>query len=224
MLPRTTSLEKSPSPQTTDNETDSESRSQLPARFTFNDLPNNERLIEAFQNRFIRLRLHGTRLPKNYTVNLMLPSANNFASPIPRIRKSHKRRRTQNNDDTQSTLIDSSLSPDALADSETYVALDSDIEEDMTTRFNNAYPGSTNSINSVHQRKWFMLLDRRSSGFRLGRTGRWEREGEAGFETFYVQGRDVERSVVTGRLARDVENDEGLEGYTGRKGWVGITH
>ena len=48
-----------------------------------------------------------------------------------------------------------------------------------------------------------------------------EAEG-AGFESFLVRGRDVERSVVTGRLAREVESDEGVQGFVGRSGWVGV--
>jgi hypothetical protein len=70
------------------------------------------------------------------------------------------------------------------------------------------------------------MLDRRSSGFKSssgkGKAAVWERDGDAGFETFWVRGRDFERSVVTGRLAREVESDEGVEGYVGRGGWKGI--
>jgi hypothetical protein len=39
-----------------------------------------------------------------------------------------------------------------------------------------------------------------------------------------VRGRDYERSIVTGRLARDVESDEGVEGFVGRGGWVRIEY
>lgn len=72
-----------------------------------------------------------------------------------------------------------------------------------------------------------MLLDRASSGFVQDKgTGKWIRRGEVegeGFEPFFVQGRDFERSVVTGRLAKEVESDEGLVGFSGRSGWMGIT-
>ena len=34
-------------------------------------------------------------------------------------------------------------------------------------------------------------------------------------------GRDVERSVVTGRTAGQVMRDEGVEGFVGRRGWKG---
>jgi hypothetical protein len=104
--------------------------------------------------------------------------------------------------------------------------IDTDAEEDAQTRLDNAYPGATNSIGSVHQRRWFMLLDRRSSGFVLERgEGVWVRSGAKegeGFEPFLVRGAEYERSVVTGRLAREVESDEGCEGFVGRSGWVGV--
>jgi len=71
-----------------------------------------------------------------------------------------------------------------------------------------------------------VLLDRESSGFEC-QNGTWSRRvlpnGElGGFNPFLVQGREHERSVVTGRLARDVESDEGCEGYVGRGGWKSI--
>jgi len=106
--------------------------------------------------------------------------------------------------------------------------------EDHTTRLTNAYPGATNSINSIHQRRWYLSLDRHSSGFvpkyspsnrPSGRT-EWVRRLEGGqllgFEPFFVRGREVERSVVTGRLAGEVLRDEGVEGYVGRRGWRAV--
>lgn len=134
--------------------------------------------------------------------------------------------------------------------------------EDETIRLTNAYPGAVNSIGSIHQRKWFLSLDRANSGFvqvkdkRSGRVtwsrrrnmnrahdGRRKSSGEddggddglgskeeqqdeedepGGFDPFFVRGRDHERSVVTGRLARDIMADEGVEGYVGRLRWKGI--
>lgn len=98
---------------------------------------------------------------------------------------------------------------------------------------NNAYPGSTNSIGSIHQRRWFITLDRANSGFEPEpSTGsgkktwvrkRDPRTGElTGFEPFYVRGPDAERSVVTGRLGRDVFEDEGVKGFIGRRGWTPV--
>ena len=78
-------------------------------------------------------------------------------------------------------------------------------------------------------------MDRYASGFRplprekenknKGGRREWVRRcGEGGellgFEPFFVRGRDVERSVVTGRRAGDVMADEGVEvGWVGRRGW-----
>ncbi|KAI1131253.1 DNA polymerase ligase-domain-containing protein [Nemania abortiva] len=122
--------------------------------------------------------------------------------------------------------------------------------EDEEVRKTNAYPGATNSIGSVHQRRWYVSLDREASGFvkrrKEGRTV-WEgtdlhsnatagshqeaegtKENEKETTTprlafpFYVRGVEHERSVVTGRLGSDVLKDEGVVGYIGRKGWQAI--
>lgn len=71
-----------------------------------------------------------------------------------------------------------------------------------------------------------MLLDRSSSGFEQN-GDKWVRrlspDGElGGFDPFVVRGRDHERSIVTGRLARELESDEGCVGYIGRGGWKSI--
>ena len=100
-------------------------------------------------------------------------------------------------------------------------------QEDEKIRLTNAYPGATNSINSIHQRTWYLSMDRQASGFvphkhRDG-TREWvqKQDGKSslGFEPFFVRGREIERSVVTGRLAEEVMSDEGVKGYVGRKGW-----
>ena len=108
-------------------------------------------------------------------------------------------------------------------------------QEDEQVRLTNAYPGATNSIGSIHQRRWYLSMDRYASGFqplprdnenRGGRrewVRRWEKGELLGFEPFYVIGRDVERSVVTGRKAEEVMADEGVEaGWVGRRGWRGV--
>ena len=104
-------------------------------------------------------------------------------------------------------------------------------QQDEQVRVTNAYPGATNSINSIHQRKWYLSMDRRASGFMPlthsdgART--WVRRRDEGgqllgFEPFFVRGRDHERSVVTGRTADEVMEDEGVDGFTGRKGWRAV--
>lgn len=228
VLPRKKTANRPPSPQTTDDGNDSSDSEPDTAAIRPSKRSDakheNEKLIEAFQTRYVRLRLHGTRLPKNYTVTLRLPSANDFAKRRPPARRKSR----QESHQMQAQPPPSTDSePDDIhptrQEREESGDLDTDSEEDAQTRLNNAYPGSTNSIGSVHQRQWFMLLDRASSGFvQEGQTGTWaSREGE-GFEAFYVRGRDVERSVVTGRLGREVECDEGVEGFVGRGGWAGI--
>jgi hypothetical protein len=101
---------------------------------------------------------------------------------------------------------------------------------------NNAYPGSTNTIGSIHQRRWFATLDRVNSGFvpehDKAKAGsgkkRWVRKRnvrtgqELGFEPFYVRGPEVERSVVTGRLGKDVFEDEGVKDFVPRRGWRAV--
>jgi hypothetical protein len=45
---------------------------------------------------------------------------------------------------------------------------------------------------------------------------------ELGFEPFYVRGPEVERSVVTGRLGKDVFEDEGVKDFVPRRGWRAV--
>lgn len=103
-----------------------------------------------------------------------------------------------------------------------------------TIRRTNAYPGATNSVNSVHQRKWYLSLDRRGSGFVARATSKafrsrvWSRRQNedgslGGFPPFRVLGRDVETSVVTGRRAADVLNDEGVDRFVPRGRWRPVT-
>jgi hypothetical protein len=94
-----------------------------------------------------------------------------------------------------------------------------DEDESSTIRENNAYTGATNTIGSVHQRHWFISLDKVNSGFRK-KGGEWVPDGPGtGFEGFYVRGAEVERSIVTGRLCAEVMEDEGVEGFKGRGKW-----
>lgn len=223
VLPSKKSQTEMPSLQTTGDESETDQDATRDYRY------DNDKLIEAFHSRHIRLRLHGTRLPKDYTITLRLLSNNDNPFHKPAVQRRRKRtvarnRRPSHTSDSDSTPIASNAAND---DQNTQVDdLDTDSEEDALTRAQNAYTGSTNSIGSVHQRRWFVLLDRSSSGFEQN-GDKWVRrlspDGElGGFDPFVVRGRDHERSIVTGRLARELESDEGCVGYIGRGGWKSI--
>ncbi|EFW17834.1 hypothetical protein D8B26_004829 [Coccidioides posadasii str. Silveira] len=212
------------------------SRSHSSDASDIDGMSESDKLKEAFQQRKIRLRLHGTRLPPNYTVTLRLTSDNDISLRPRRRSKTRKRRRNVACCGKRSSASCSS-SPSTNQDTgvsnhNTRFAHHSD-EEDETIRVTNAYPGATNSISSVHQRRWFLSLDRVNSGFEhrfdssVGRYS-WvrktveEHDGGRrllGFEPFTVYGPEIERSVVTGRLGGDVFQDEGVENFVGRSGW-----
>ena len=101
------------------------------------------------------------------------------------------------------------------------IEMDQGEDEQVVIRRNNAYPGALNDVGSVHQRRWYLTLDRVGSGF-VRKGSRWEKKREMGFEPFFVMGREEERSVVTGRLAGDVLTDDGVEGFVPRKGWMAV--
>ncbi|KXT16631.1 hypothetical protein AC579_6668 [Pseudocercospora musae] len=188
----------------------------------------SQKLFEAFQSRHMRIRLHGTRLPKNYTIALRLPSANNKAAQPKRPKR--KRRRADPFQTVQTATANSSegesdaeairsASRDDIIDAAGIEAANaSEDDEDGVIRSNNAYTGANNTIGSIHQRHWFLTLDRSNSGFTKARSGpdagRW-----IGSDAFFVRGRDHERSIVTGRLADDVMADEGVEKFMRRKMW-----
>lgn len=104
-------------------------------------------------------------------------------------------------------------------------------QEDEEVRLTNAYPGATNTIGSIHQRRWYLSMDRYASGFgpcySKGGTKVWTRRSEGqrlqGFEPFFVMGRELERSVVTGRTADELMGDEEVQDFVGRKGWRPVT-
>lgn len=227
ILPRKMPHHTRPALQTTDDDSDASSSGPASKRTANPHVHENDKLIEAFQTRYIRLRLNGTRLPENYTVSLHLPStnANQPSNPDHKPRRRRKPKEPKMSSKIQAIDSETDATTHKSKDAEPgSLEIDTDDDEDVQTRAQNAYPGSTNSIGSVHQRRWYMTLDRRSSGFVKSASGPWVRGGDRGqgFEPVYVRGRDFERSVVTGRLAREVEGDEGLEGYRGRAGWVGV--
>ncbi|KAL9628996.1 MAG: hypothetical protein Q9204_005531 [Flavoplaca sp. TL-2023a] len=203
---------------------------------------NNQHL----EKRKIRLRLHGTRLPPNYTLSMRLLTSNNrHEQPKKPVRKRrrrdddpkrphHRQRATtpQTSSEEEESVQDDHSGDSIIAESiiittnQNYSEIEE--QEDEQVRLTNAYPGATNSINSIHQRRWYLSMDRHASGFMpltdSDGAREWVRRQDEngkllGFEPFFVRGRDHERSVVTGRTADDVMEDEGVEGFTGRKGW-----
>ncbi|KAL1305246.1 hypothetical protein AAFC00_002161 [Neodothiora populina] len=230
-------------------ETDSDDSSDPEQANNGTRLTDSEKLNIAFGRRHIRLRLHGTRLPQGYTVALRLPSANDTSGDLPKKPKFRPRKRTKSHasrtltvetTDSDSEMLHKSddrrssqdINKETLGSDEAALAFDDDAEDDLI-RANNAYPGATNTIGSIHQRRWFLSLDKEHSGFvRSVRTGRWTHSSitvdsvsqkDSGQQTFFVLGRDHERSVVTGRLAMEVMEDQGVTMYKGRKMWRAIT-
>ncbi|KAF2483484.1 DNA polymerase ligase-domain-containing protein [Neohortaea acidophila] len=201
---------------------------------------HSERLAKSFQQRRIRLRLHGTRLPTNYTISMWLSSTNDRDCQ-PKKPKRKRRRidptKTANkfeimtsseSESAEMQQVKQSLDPavkneqEEEQDAAAGVASDAE-DEDASIRANNAYPGANNTIGSIHQRSWFLTLDKKNSGFERIRSGPDAGRRRGGWEPFFVRGRDHERSVVTGRSADEVMEDEGVDKFVGRKMWRPIT-
>ncbi|KAH6960655.1 DNA polymerase ligase-domain-containing protein [Fusarium avenaceum] len=203
-------------------------------------------LHAAFQSRKIRLRLHGRRLPDPYVVNLRLTKSEDVAGRVRSGRTPRKRRRRGVQMDTQPETTDEDESDvdesedvptnvDESTDAKGLSAMEYELREleDEEVRRTNAYPGASNTIGSIHQRRWYLSLDHPGCSFLEKRTnGRsvWElqnsreirdEETENGrlFYPFYVRGADHERSVVTGRYGGDILKDEGVDKFVQRKGW-----
>lgn len=209
----------------------------------------------------IHLRLHGTRLPKDYTIFLRrdktdFRSAPTAASLLQKPRKRRRRRvakaeprsTSSSESDTETAGPADTQSPGlgkrgrqtdtgTEGEHEHSDAEGGDTDVDFQIRLNNAYPGAVNDIGSIHQRRWFIMLDRAGSGFvpEVSHTKtdfqgkkRWIRGIDkqtgvrTGFDPFYVRGPEVERSVVTGRRGPDVIRDEGVQGFIPRKGWTPV--
>lgn len=197
---------------------------------SFERLSQNERLFRSFQRKRIRLRLHGTHLPPNYTISMWLPSANDRTRQPKRPKR--KRRRvdpavlarwkamvSSSDDDIEEEPGTEESSNAALNDEDEAAGAASDHDEDATIRANNAYPGAVNTIGSIHQRNWILTLDKKNSGFRKARSGPNQGRWVGNSDPFFVRGRDYERSIVTGRSADDVMDDESVEKFVGRKMW-----
>ncbi|KAF5982148.1 abc1 containing protein [Fusarium bulbicola] len=208
--------------------------------------PTQQALLHtAFQNRKIRIRLCGSRLPDPYVLNLRLTRSEDVAGRVRSGKTPRKRRRRQAQVETQpetsdedsegDTSEDVPSNTDAGTDADDLSAMEREIREleDEEVRRTNAYPGASNTIGSVHQRRWYLSLDRPACGFveeRIKNRSVWKLED--GTETknkhsndgrlsypFYVRGPDHERSVLTGRLGADILQDEGVDKFVQRQGW-----
>ncbi|KAL7811890.1 hypothetical protein V8C26DRAFT_408214, partial [Trichoderma gracile] len=162
-------------------------------------------LHAAFQTRKIRLRLHGAKLPDPYVINLRLTKSEDAAGRSRGLRTravGTRRRRgrtarvrprepetssdsscsSSDGDDDGLNLIEGEdnskhsrhrANQDAPSVSEEHLQ-----EQDAQVRLTNAYHGASNTIGSVYQRKWYLSLDRRASGFtekrRRGGRSLWE--------------------------------------------------
>lgn len=223
----------------------------------FESMTQQEKLHQDFQNRKIRIRLNGTRLPKDYVLNIRLTRDEDVAgraksSIKPRTRRARGGSKAQARklEPTTSSSESETVSKDDQDDDDETVrapverdqagisAMEREIREleDDRVRKTNAYTGATNSIDSVHQRKWFLSMDRDACGFVKRRQGGrviWHKtEAQASLDDdgssmrlsfpFYVRGVHSERSVITGRQGADVLRDEGVVDFVKRKGWQAV--
>lgn len=210
-------------PETDDEDPDQDEHGGARRRAT----PENEKLIQAFQTKYIRLRLRGHRLPDQYTITLRLQSVD--SSPYNRSKAPPRKRRKNTASNTFTSSPSTTDSEDAISitgdQEDTSAVADASDDEAETSNISttNAYPGATNSIGSVHQRNWFVLLDKTNSGLMKTKSGpdegKWIAANGKSFKPFFVQGAEVERSVVTGRTSEEVMRDEGVEGFIARKRW-----
>ncbi|SCV32727.1 uncharacterized protein FFB14_04158 [Fusarium fujikuroi] len=208
--------------------------------------PTQQALLHAaFQSRKIRIRLHGSRLPDPYVLNLRLTKSEDVTGRVRSGKTPRKRRRrhaqaetqpeTSGEDSEGDASEDVPSNTDAGTNTDDLPAMEREIREveDEEVRRTNAYPGASNTIGSVHQRRWYLSLDRPACGFveeRVKNRSVWKLEDRTETKNkqsdnerlsypFYVRGPDHERSVLTGRLGADILRDEGVDKFIQRPGW-----
>jgi hypothetical protein len=214
---------------------------------------NQQSLLHAaFQSRKVKLQLHGSKLPDPYIIYLRLTRSEDAAGRTKSARTDRPRKRRRrgraaaaapetSSSDSETEEEQGDADADVVPTGGEQIAANANVSaddrelrelENDETRRTNAYPGAENTIGSIHQRKWYLSLDRAACGFvERRKDGRavWERrdrelepsKGDAARLSypFYVRGRDYEKSVVTGRLGQDILSDEGVVGFTPRMGW-----
>ncbi|KAB5578512.1 ABC1 domain-containing protein [Coniochaeta sp. 2T2.1] len=215
-------------------------------------MTEQEKLARAFKERKIRLRLHGTRLPRGYTVHMRLSVEDDVegrakAAKVAKFGVKKRSRRfwrrdadapetsgseDEYDDGTSTTMGDYESRMGEAEDGLSAMEREIRETEDVMVRNTNAYPGADNTIGSVHQRRWFLSLDRAGSGFVKQREkGKvtWVRDvtrppdekedNNRWTYPFYIRGSEHERSIVTGRLGDEILRDEGVTDFVHRKGW-----
>ncbi|KAI4211294.1 MAG: hypothetical protein L6R36_009507, partial [Xanthoria steineri] len=154
------------SDQTSQTDTESSHSSSSESHQPSTTSNESSKLHQAFQNRKIRLRLHGTRLPPNYTLSLrLLPSHNRHSQSSPPARRKrrrddpglrdhhhHERENTPSSSDEQGVELDE-YSNDTTNPPRAQPERPCEDNSEAQIRLSNAYPGATNSIHSIHQRK-----------------------------------------------------------------------
>jgi hypothetical protein len=208
-----------------------------------------ELLEEAFHNRKIRIQLHGAKLPETYVLNMRLTRMEDAEGRAKSRRgPSRKRRRirlaepetsSESDHQTDEEEEDSVVVRGKEIKGSNASARDTELQEleDAEVRRTNAYPGASNSIGSIHQRKWYLSLDREACGLQerreAGKTT-WQipcvpeptcQTGNAMQRLrfpFHVRGVEHERSAVTARTGEDIMRDEGVGKFARRKGWVPV--
>ncbi|EHK25334.1 uncharacterized protein TRIVIDRAFT_135496, partial [Trichoderma virens Gv29-8] len=150
-------------------------------------------LHAAFQDRKIRLRLHGAKLPDPYVINLRLTKSEDAAGRSRGLQRRatgtrRRRGRTIRVQPQERETSPSSSSSEACDDGhdldegepQNEATDDPPLSEqqDAQVRLTNAYHGAENTIGSIYQRRWYLSLDRRACGFiekrRRGRSSLWE--------------------------------------------------
>ncbi|RYP38997.1 hypothetical protein DL766_000637 [Monosporascus sp. MC13-8B] len=160
-----------------------------------------EKLQRAFQARKIRIQLRGARLPHTYVLSLRLTMDEDVAGRARNLRAptTKRRRRTRastraarrqqpttsssdseraagsrrGHDDGDAEIVTVPPAEVAGDRSGAVPAMEREIREleDEHVRRTNAYAGAANTIGSVHQRRWYLSLDREACGFAKRRRG-----------------------------------------------------
>ncbi|KAL9597576.1 MAG: hypothetical protein Q9179_004223 [Wetmoreana sp. 5 TL-2023] len=111
---------------------------------------NNEQLHQAFRNRKIRIRLHGTRLPPDYTLSMRLLTSNNRHEQPKKPLRKRRRKASENEDHHKQTTPEASdgeaipqddveMASSPVDASRTAYEREIEEQEDEQVRLSNAY-------------------------------------------------------------------------------------